>query len=261
LKTTLHNLDRNATRAAPELGRCFVGDLPDKDVLTLLEQFSRIDDLQNFEADPEILLESARAKRVVRVSRGRLCLYNPGKMLDAALVLTGAEIIAEMSFVVPALRAAVEQIAHALPRQYVLPEAPRPIVLLRRESRIGLAAAALGLGAYLFSAVLSGETTRPGDRFVPMADSPSREAVETKLLGVYMTGNQRGDHGIVVDSGGTMRLFQLNEPEPPLLIRDDYRIGHIEGTLCLISHQPGGPLWIGPDNTLTYCGETYRRIQ
>jgi hypothetical protein len=261
-KITLINLAKDATQASRDLGRQNLGDVPPAETRLLLERFQGLDFIQNFEADPEILLETRRYKRVVRVNHGKLCLYNPGNHLESGLQLTPDEIIAELDGSTAARSA-----------RSLFAEPPSPLLALRREPatpgltlplrprlRASLAALALGLAGYLAYAALSAEPASAAERFEPLIESKQNESLLTNLVGVYMTGNRPGDHGLVLDAGGALKLFELNSLGAPSLIRDTYRVGRIDGMLCGLCNQPGGPIWMNGRDTLTYCGETYRRL-
>ena len=259
-KTILVNLEADATRASVELGRRSLGELPPKDVLVLLERFRMLDQLQNFEADPEIILETRRRKRVVRVNVGNLCLYDPSNILASAHVLSPEEIIAELdrTAAVPVRHSAAdtEDFLANLRRKRTV---PRPVLPLRPGPRAGLAAAAILLAGYLAYAYLA-TTPAAGASFAPLAAGGEYDALQENLVGVYMTGNQPGDHGIVLDTGGALKIFELTAQGAPSLIRDTYRLGRIGGPVCALCTQPGGPIWIKGRDSVEYCGETYKRL-
>jgi hypothetical protein len=80
------------------------------------------------------------------------------------------------------------------------------------------------------------------------------------LTGVYLTGSEPGQHGIVIMGPGEMKLFELAAVEAPRVVYAGYRPGRIGARLSLATDQPGGVIEVATDGRLVYCGETYQRI-
>jgi hypothetical protein len=100
--------------------------------------------------------------------------------------------------------------------------------------------------------------TPPG--FVPVAES-ELEPIQNSLVGVYLSGSEPGQHGIVITGPGEMKLIELAAVDAPRVIYASYRPGRVEGKLFLATDQPGGVITVAADgNSLGYCGETYQRI-
>lgn len=259
MKVTLVNLDRTATHAATKFGRVLLPELTDADATALLHRFRQLDAIENFESDPEIILESHRTKRLIRLNDGRLCLYNPANHLEAAVVLTPEEIVRELSFTAMAARLENPGVVAAAARAtYNGPVTPRPRSRrpLHPAHRAALAAAIVTLVVNLLLHLPHAEASLL-DQFerVPV------DATVIGLAGVYVTGNEPGDHGIVIGDDGDLKLFRLNRTGAPDLLRERFEPGRIGRDSCLLPSRTRIPIWTGAANTLTYCGETYRRVQ
>jgi hypothetical protein len=57
-----------------------------------------------------------------------------------------------------------------------------------------------------------------------------------------------------------LKIFQVNAVAAPSVVIDTYRIGRREGKLVLVTNQPGGDIRVVDKDTLTYCGEDFRRV-
>ena len=263
IRITLVNLDAGATHASSATGTQGLGELPPADVLALLQRFRALDSIENVEADPEIVLEMRRRKFVVRTGKGKLYLSNPRNLLEPTLELTPEEIIAEIdgSAETARTRAPAAIAMEASDETDFVPTAPPTVSRLRAPHRIVLGAAAVGLAGYLIYASLSGEALAPAPVFEPITDAKEIDAAHEDLAGVYMTGAQAGHHGIALNADGTMKLFQLNAGGPPSLIQDTFHLGRSGGQFCVLSSQPGGAMQFAGRDSLTFCGETYHRLQ
>jgi len=91
-------------------------------------------------------------------------------------------------------------------------------------------------------------------------ESVELDRLHAALTGVYLTGSEPGQHGIVIMGPGEMKLFELAAVEAPRVVYAGYRPGRIGEKLCLATDQPGGVIEIAADGSLVYCGETYQRI-
>lgn len=261
-RATLINWDRETGRAAPEMPPSRLGALSSDEVLAMLEQFRAIDPIENAEADPEIHFEVRRQKHVVRTGQGRLYLYDPRNVLEPALVLSAAEVLAELDGSAAAARTRAPFGAPVEPsaEEVAVAPPPRPVSPLRPQYRLVLAGIACCLMGYQSYVHLGGGLGESIPAFQPLANARQVEVHREKLAGVYMTGSQSGHHGIALAADGTMKLFQLNPQGAPSLLQDTYRIGQVDGQLCVLGNQPGGVVRVVGETALVFCGETYQRI-
>lgn len=261
IRTTLLNLDPTAARASSTLGPRHLGELHSDEVLGLLQRFSALDPIENVEAEPEIVLEVRRSKHIVRTGQGRLFFCDPRNVLEQTLVLTPAEIIAEMDGSAAALRTRVPFTDGAAPTEdVILPDLPKPASALRPAHRVTLGAAAFFLAGYLLYPALTTETGAPAPTFEAIDDPAQAAAHRAQVAGVYLTGPGPGHYGIALAADGTLKLFQFNAEGPPGLIQDTFHVGQVDGTFAVQGNQQTEAMRMTTANTLTYYGNTYRRI-
>ncbi|MCX6953393.1 MAG: hypothetical protein NTV51_14675 [Verrucomicrobia bacterium] len=261
-RTTLTNLDLEAAHASPDYGKECLGELAAHEVVVLLDRFCQLDPAENARAEPEIVFESRRSKYVVRTGMGQLHVYDPRRPLEPALVLTALQLLAELDGTAAAARTRPPfPLADDPQPEPTLPFVqPKPVSALRVWHRVTLSAATILLTGYLVYTPRSAASPGPAEAFEPIAHEPEAETTRSAMAGVYMTGSQAGHHGIALAADGTMKLFQLNAQSTPSLIRDTFRVGRIDGKIAVLGHQPGGAMRLTDPTTLTFCGETYRRI-
>ena len=77
---------------------------------------------------------------------------------------------------------------------------------------------------------------------------------------MYLTGNEPGQHGIVVDQSGELKLFELGAVAAPRVVHALAVLGRRQAQLCYQTDQLGGLIEIKNYETLIYCGETYARL-
>ena len=119
--------------------------------------------------------------------------------------------------------------------------------------------AGLLLGAIIWLAASSPADGAPAG--FTAVESGERAGLETSLTGVYLTGSEPGQHGIVLGgTGGELKLFELGVVEAPRVIYVSYELGRVEAKLCLATNQPGGLIEVQANGNLLYGGEVYQRI-
>ncbi len=256
---TLVNLDADARTAVPDQGRLSLGKLTTDQLIALLEAFRELDPLQNLEAEPEILVEARREKYLIRNDRKNLLLYNVRNTAEPAYKLTPAEIIAELDGSAASARTTTVPFAGSREKpaetiEYV----PPPVAPKKPPVLLAAVAILLGLGV-LAVGFLTFSQKEPVP-YTLITDSAERTQAGSTLVGVYMTGSEPGQHGIAVMDDGAIKLFELNSQVAPSVIYDTYRLGRLDTTLCLVTHQPGGVIEARDRDTLVYCGETYQRL-
>jgi len=271
-RTTMVNLSRDAGSASADIGRYTLGELRADQLIALLEQFQKIDPVENLRGDPEIILETRRFKFLVRTIQNKLCLHDPKRIEDPALVLGPAEIVAELDGSAAAARTA----AHPPSRLDSGPVAPAPPAfaadaagnrdgseeLLRPLHRIALAAVALACSVFLAWPLLSAAPRDPAaPRFEALADPVEIERLSRRLEGVYVTGQDPGHHGIALAATGTVKLFELNANEVPSFVQGTFRVGRVADAVALLGNLSPEIIRQTGKNTLVFCGETYTKIE
>ena len=268
IRCTLHNLENCATRTSDAPRTYHAGALPPDTVITLLDQFSRLDALENAKSEPEIVLETRRFKFVVRTGQGRLHLYDPRNPLEPAVVLTAAEVVAELDGTADAARSASlsrPPIPIAEPPEaeiMYVPKPPAALAVLRLWHRLAFASVAFVCLAYLGYPLVNADrapTSNVG--MEPITDEAEITRHRGELAGVYMAGSQPGDHGIALSADGNLLLFQLNSNSPPSRLQDTFRFGQVGHTLCVLGSQPETVIQVSGKLRLTFAGESYERLQ
>ncbi|MDD2764756.1 MAG: hypothetical protein PHE83_12370 [Opitutaceae bacterium] len=259
---TLVNLAADARSAAVNLERIERADVSDEELRRLLQDFCAIDAVENVTAAPEIRVQVRQESYLIRAGQGKLALYDvlhrdlPGRLL------TVEEIMAELDGRAIAARGA----AHLAPTQADTEgdAALEPAVSLSpaRASPLRLIALGAVAGALLGGHILLWLSSRAEETPAGFSRMGAAEAagLRAALAGVYMTGTQSGQHGIVLTTTGELRLFELRAVDAPRVVHATSVLGRVGPTLCLATDQPGGLITISDRDTWVYCGETYKRI-
>lgn len=261
----LVNLTPDARLADPALGRRPAVNFSPTELGTLLNTFCELDPLQNVSADPEVHVHHGSERYIVRTGQKRLALYNARDNTQPALVLTTDEIISALNGF-PAADRTIAPLSAAPPA--TMPGAatvagdsglPLPIPEPVRRTREFI----LGGLACLLLAVSVGvnfmqSPGRASDDVVPL---PAAERAHAGRIveGVYVTGSNPGDRGMVVGAAGTIRFFQLNTGAAPSMVHDTWRAGRRDKALCLAVADLGTVVEIVDRDTVLYGGERYRR--
>ena len=253
---TLHNLAADARTAADSFARIEFPALTAPELQALLESFCEIDAVENAVAAPEIRIKVRNERYVICTGEKHLMLYDAAHRELPALVLTVGGVMAELDGSAQAARntsvhehqlAAAEQESAA-----PVPRASRPRLLT-----LGATAGAL-LGAIIALRMGSRTVVIPGT-FHALKSAEVAE-LEPALVGVYLTGNQPGQHGLVFNRADELKLFELTARSAPQMVGASGEWGRIGPRLVLATNQPGGLIEITGKDTLVYCGEVYRRI-
>jgi hypothetical protein len=241
-----------------------IGKLKAKEILKILEIFRDIAPTTSFEDEPGVIIQTREGKYSVRTQKGQLMVYNLKNREEPAIVLEAKELVAEVDGSAAAERKAhLQAQALAAPSQEkiddtVLPYIPPPQVRTPTPWKL-FAATFLAVAWTIFSVVSSdgSDFQEPDSIINDRAEiSQQREAVG----GVYLTGNTPGHHGLVINTDGSIKLFQINRQLPPSILYDTYELVNQKGQLCLTTHQPGCLIMVKDKDTLLYCDETYKRV-
>ena len=258
-KTTVVNLSSDGRKAVEGGGPVEVGSLDAEQLHTLLETFAELDPVENTRADPEIRIVVRRDRFIVRTGQKKLFFQDVRNLSEPTYVLSAEDIIAELDGTAAAKRTAPPFAMAAAP-------APEPVAVVlpppeetSRTTTSILLGLVLLLGGY---AVYSGVTRgSKGDLPSLAALTPSERAAEdSHLTAVYMTGSQPGQHGLVILGDGKLKLFRVHAQAAPGVVYGTYQLGRIEGKVALATDQPGGLIRVLDRDSLSYCGETFRRI-
>jgi hypothetical protein len=259
---TLVNLAADARSAAVVWERIERPGVSDGDLRRLLQNFCEIDAVENAAADPEIRVQVRKENYLIRTGQGRLVLYDvlnrelPGRSLALAEVMAELDGTAIAALSLPPFvpTEAGPGVGAALEPAVSPPAARRSPLRL-----IALAAAACALGGGHILLRLSSGANEAPVAFNRM-NAAEAAGVQATLAGVYLTGTQPGQHGIVLTTTGELRLFELGAVDAPRVVHATGELGRVGPTRCLATDQPGGLIMIPDPDTMVYCGETYKRI-
>lgn len=260
-KVTLVNLAADARSVATYAHHELPEATPDT-LRILLANFCEIDPIENSAADTEIRVQVRYEKYLIRTEQKKLILYDTRNRELPGQIFTLAQVMAELDGTAAAVRNQAIQLAR--------PEAGTgeiaavgpvraPAELPNKPRLAGLVVTAGLLFGALFwlAAPFAADGVPVGFTAV---ESGERAGLETSLRGVYLTGNEPGQHGLVLDRPGELKLFELGVVEAPRIIHVSYELGRVGAKLCLATDQPGGLIDVQADGNLLYGGEVYQRI-
>jgi hypothetical protein len=258
---SLVNLAPGARSAGESLPRIDRPAINGEEMRALLRTFAEIDPVENAVAEPEIRVKVRHESYLIRTGQKKLMLYDVARRDQPALILSLDEVMAELDGSAAEARAteaalhqqAAQERPVTLPLpDYAAPKASKPRLIV------------LGSLVVLFASALAwlqpgwGQGTSPaGFRALARTEATTRL---TALTGVYLTGHQPGDHGIVIARPDEVKLFELQALNAPRLVYASAELGIVGSQLVLVTDQPGGAITVKDQDTLVYCGETYRRI-
>ena len=242
--TTSHlSADARGTDPASEDKDC--GQLDAAQLTALLEAFVAVDPADNEEHDPYVGAAGRGAKLVIRMSRGRLQVYDVRDHEAPA---------AEMS--IPAILERLDRVETQVPFAAAEEVQPPPTAPHR-----GIAFAMLTLGlilnGYILYSVFYVESVNKKVEVKLITDADEIKSKESTLAGVYATGSRTGDRVIEVDAFGGVRFYEMGAKGPINDSRDTYRIGRHDGLLCITTADSGVVDLVG--DTLVYYKDVYQR--
>jgi hypothetical protein len=115
------------------------------------------------------------------------------------------------------------------------------------------------LSGYIAYSEISSPAAAEIPSLTPLTQS-ERLAEDAVLTGVYMTGSDPGQHGIVILGDGKLKIFVVQAQAAPGVVYGTYQLGRVENKLCLATDQPGGLIKVNDRDELEYTGEKYTRI-
>jgi hypothetical protein len=258
---SLINLAADARSAADSLAAIERPGLTDLELKTLFLAFCEIDPVENAVAAPEIRVKVRHESYLIRTGQKKLMLYDvlqrdlPGHLLTVDEVmaeLDGSAPAARRASVLPEPEAAFGESATQTARVSPVGAASKP-----RLAVMGAVAAAL-LGALIYLQLEKPPVA--GTALVRPLEPAESAELWTSLAGVFLTGNQPGQHGIVITAAGELKLIELGALAAPRVVLASVEPGRAGPRLALATDQPGGLIEVTDRDTLVYCGEIYRRV-
>ena len=258
---TLINLSADA-RSVADLAQIEQRNVVDDALRERLQNFCAIDPLENVSADAEIRVRVRGESYLLRTEHGKLILYDMNRRDLPAQLLTVTEAMKELDGTATASREQAIVTARATAPSWTMePELPvvaPPVGASKPRVMAMTAASCLLLGAIFYLAPTFVDAGAP-ENFVPV-EPAEVDGIQSALTGVYMTGNEPGQHGMVISAPGELKLFELGIVAAPRIVYASYRPGRVEQKLFLATDQPGGLIEVAGNETLVYGGEVYRRI-
>ena len=227
----------------------------------LLANFCEIDPIENTAAEAEIKVQVRHESYLVRTGQKKLIIYDTRNRELPGQIFTVEQAMNEMDGSAATARNQAIMLARAEAgpgeTATVMPVVTPPAANKSRLAGLVIMAGLL-LGAILYLAAPSATGEIPADFTAVEATEAAR--LQASLTGVYLTGNEPGQHGIVLTGPGELKLFELGAVEAPRVIYAGYQLGRVGPKLCLATDQPGGIIEVTAEGALVYCGEVYQRI-
>src|SRR4051812_30650271 len=170
-----------------------------EELVGLLRNFCDVDPVENTTADAEIRVQVRSESYLIRTEQKKLIFYDAHRRDLPAQIFTVEQAMTELDG-----SAAAQRTRFLMAAQSEVQPGPATPALTERAPRVtskarlcGLAGAAvLLLAAIGYLVGPFGAGGRP-EGFVRL-DAAERDELEATLTGVYLTGNEPGQHGIVV---------------------------------------------------------------
>lgn len=259
---TLVNLTADARAVAPH-AHVDLRAAGSDTLQSLLRNFCEIDPIENSAADTEIRVQVRNDSYLIRTEQRKFILYDARNRELPGQIFTVEQVMAELDGTAAAARNQGILLARAGagPAETAMVAGPvsPPAETPNHPRLIGLVVTAgVLLAAIVYLAAPFAAGGSPAG--FSAVDSGERAGLEAALTGVYLTGNEPGQHGIVVTGPRELKLFELGAVEAPRVIYVSYQLGRVDAILCLATDQPGGLIEVRADRSLVYCGEVYQRI-
>ena len=252
LNVSTVNLSADSSAADAKFGPDDRAPLPPQDLVQLLENFSRIDELENHTHEPRVKVSCPTGEFSVRLSTGKLYLYyaqdmtQPPAELDIPglmAVFTGSE----------AAEDGTEEIIGDLPKAGA-----------KWRGVLGAGALVLGLGLNgwaLYAYLQPKPVWPPPLETVAVTDPGTLSLYAAQLPGTYATGSGAGQRAILIspEQGISFQLF--GEGAAGTVIResrDTYTLSKMGQSTFLVT-QRFGAVEVLSDGSLSYSGDLYGR--
>jgi len=242
-------LDPGGKHADVQHGTVNRGQLDERKLIELLENFQAIEAMETIDTDPQIIVVGRGGKLIVRTNRKRLFVYNAENMNESAAEMAPAEICQRLNRVEPAPTAAETD-------QFDLADAP---------SRIGIAyvlfAVAVLINVYTVYSLFSGGPTVDDKSDITLVHDAHETSRKQQLVaGTYATGHERGDRILIIRADGSLQNSEIGAPGNPPPQVGTYHVGMRDQKLCL-SVDGGSVIDVVDHDTLMYYRDTYKRAK
>ncbi len=251
-------LSPDVTRFDPAAEPTDLGELSGADLIVLLERLRTLPVEESVEAEPHLVIVSRAGKFHVRSGHQRLFLYNARDTVEPYAELTAVEILAQLD------RSSATAAPFAAPGQATGPvlggaPAPRPAAP-HRGIAAAILVAGLLLNAYtLYSVVYVDSVNQKAD--VTLITNPAEAAArEKEILGIYATGNQKGDRVITILPDRQVKFSEVGKTGPLAESTDSFEVAK-RGTKICLTTKDSGAIDVLNLETVVYYRDTYRRAK
>ncbi|HXC01549.1 MAG TPA: hypothetical protein VNU49_02780 [Opitutaceae bacterium] len=243
-------LDAEARHAGTQHGSIVHGSLDANKLIGLLENFQSIDPMELIDSDPQVMAVGNGCKLTIRTVRKKLFVYNSENMNEAAAEMTPAEIVQRLGNTTPATAGAAAPVEGTEPS--ALPTAPGPA----RAGQAWLLVAVIVLinGYTGYSLFQQSRTEKWGLTFVLDDNEIAKQG--RIFAGTYAAGS----HTLIVSKDGLLQYEETGTGKNSVLWAGTYHVA-LQGQETCLSIDGGGIISASDNNTLTYAGETFHRIQ
>jgi len=222
-------------RAAP--GSMRLGRKGPLELLQILMTFEDMNPIQGFVGEPVITLTATKggSRYLVRTDLHKLILSDARRPMEPSHVLEAASLLLEIEDSQKRLRQQLDRqlsLAASLAEETAEKESARRSPpywqgLSRAFPLLRLAGASL-LFAWALQSILNPVTKEP----VWIGAEGGLPSLQQARQGTYATGTLRGDHELLILPTGELQFTQLGYT-PVRQARTPYRLGRLEGALCL----------------------------
>jgi len=246
-RVTTVNLTREPLSARPDLGRGDLGVLDAAQLLVLLENFRRLDAIQNHDAAPQILVEGSARKFLIRTGQEKLYVHVGGDIGSSAVELDAAAIIQRLD-----ASTAVD------------PQDAAETAARRKKRRLtflaaGILIASVALDGFTVASVFHTESVNEQPAIVPVTVPHELTALQQSVIGRYATGSAPGDRVIEMLDHGEVRFKEIGTSGERLESADSYGIAHVGSTLCAVT-RASGIIEVTDIDSLVFWHDVYRRV-
>lgn len=252
LNVSTVNLSDDLTSADQTFGTVDRGAMAAEELQQLLHNFSQIDGVENHTHEPRVKVSCPEGEFSVRLSSGKLYLYQAHDMSLAPAELD----IAGLMAVFTGTEADADEAAE------IVIESPSAGTKWKGVLAAFVLALGLGLNGWAVYSYFRPQPVWPPAPETRLVTDPGiLGQYEIQLPGTYATGSGAGQRAIVITPDNHI-VFQLFGAGSPVAViresQDTYAIGQREQQIHLIT-QRFGTVEVQSDGSLFYSGDRYPR--